>query len=115
MNLVEKYAGRPIECVTLMDDVLVIRFQNNSAIRLLDRGQDCCERRYMTTDDDLHYFSGALLLSAEVLDAPSIDAGDESHDVQFLHVTTSKGVFTVSTHNEHNGYYGGFDVVVEDL
>lgn len=32
------------------------------------------------------------------------------HEVQFLHVKTSKGSFAVSNHNEHNGYYGGFNV-----
>ena len=38
----------------------------------------------------------------------------ETHEVQFLEIKTSKGIFTMSTHNEHNGYYGGFAIVVSE-
>ena len=30
------------------------------------------------------------------------------HEVQFLNIETSLGIITFETHNEHNGYYGGF-------
>jgi len=36
------------------------------------------------------------------------------HEVQFVLITTSLGVFTMATHNIHNGYYSGFSVVVEE-
>lgn len=93
------------------DDALHFTFDDGSKMRLFDDGQSCCESRYMRTDDDLAYHVGAKLVSAEVRDAPSIeDEHGDCHDVQFLDVTTSKGVFQMASHNEHNGYYGGFAI-----
>lgn len=95
-------------------DELKFQFTDGTNLKLLDAGQSCCEHRYMTTDDDLPYYSGATLLGFELKDAP--DQEDEYgnvHDVQFLDVNTSKGVFQMANHNEHNGYYGGFSIVAE--
>ena len=39
---------------------------------------------------------------------------DEIHEIQFLDVKTSKGVFQISNHNVHNGYYGGFWVIADN-
>jgi hypothetical protein len=101
--------GKKITALTLGDDdALHFTFSDGYRLKLYDDGQSCCESRYMRTDDDLSYFVGAELLSAEVRDAPSMPDEYGEHEVQFLVVTTSKGVFTMATHNEHNGYYGGF-------
>lgn len=102
--------GKQIASVELADDALRFSFTDGSKLTLRDAGQSCCEKRYMRTDDDLPYFVGATLLGAETRDAPSEDAEYDSHEVEFLVVTTSRGVFTMSSHNEHNGYYGGFYV-----
>ena len=62
----------------------------------------------MRTDDDLGYYIGSTLTGAEISDAPSVpNEYGEEHEIQFLRISTSRGVFTVSNHNEHNGYYGG--------
>jgi len=92
------------------EDMLRITFDDGSKIALYDNGQSCCETRYMRTDDDLTHHIGATLVGGEIRDAPDIveDGGDEAHEVQFLLITTSRGVITLSNHNEHNGYYGGF-------
>ena len=50
----------------------------------------------------------AGMLGAEIKEAPSIPTEYDEHEVQFLEVLTSKGGFTMASHNEHNGYYGGF-------
>ena len=92
---------------------LVFAFTDGTGIRLRDDGQSCCEHRYMHTDDALADFMGAQLLGAEIRNAPSIPDEWGEHEVQFLIVKTSIGEFTVETHNEHNGYYGGFWVVAE--
>lgn len=84
-------------------------------ISVLDDGQSCCEIRYMTTDDTLTDFVGATLTGMELRDAPCVEDAHETHEVQFLVVHTSLGDFTIETHNEHNGYYGGFAVVIRDL
>lgn len=77
-----------------------------------DDGQSCCESRYMTCDDDLSHFAGATLTGLEVRDGPEEDGGYDVHEQQFLIVNTSAGSFTVANHNEHNGYYGGFHLVL---
>jgi len=91
---------------------LRLTFTDGSAIELYDDGQSCCESRYMRTDDKLADFIGAQLLGAEVKDAPPIADEYGEHEVEFLDVTTSKGVFQIASHNEHNGYYGGFSIEV---
>jgi hypothetical protein len=94
------------------DDALHLKFYDGSGIRFVDDGQSCCESRYMRTDDDLTEFSGAVFQGAEIKEAAPIHDGYGEHEVQFLEVKTSKGCFTMASHNEHNGYYGGFWIVV---
>lgn len=89
---------------------LVINFEGGSRLIVMDDGQSCCESRYMTCDDDLTVYGGSVMQDIEVRDGPEHKAGEygDEHEEQFLVVTTSQGSFTVATHNEHNGYYGGF-------
>ena len=95
-------------------DDLLFTFTDSTAMKVWDGGQSCCEHRYMHTDDVLSDFVGATLMDIEVRDAPNVeDEYGDVHEVQFLVVTTSKGAFTVETHNEHNGYYGGFWIEAE--
>lgn len=106
----QKCVGKVISHLVLKGDDLIFTFEDGERMKLSDDGQSCCELRYMRTDDDLSYFIGSKLQGSEVVDAPDIQDGGESHEVQFLHITTSKGTFTMSSHNEHNGYYGGFSI-----
>lgn len=111
-NTVNGHLGKRIEHIGMSDDTLTIRFGDGTGLKLYDDGQDCCERRYMHTDDDFSEVVGGVLFGIEVRDAPdSEDEYGEVHEVQFLVVKTSKGECVVSTHNEHNGYYGGFRIV----
>lgn len=103
--------GKTIAALRLGDDdALHFEFGDGSKMKLFDDGQSCCESRYMRTDDDLASFVGAKLIGAEIKDAPSAAPPYEygEHEVQFLEVKTDRGVFTMASHNEHNGYYGGF-------
>jgi hypothetical protein len=96
-------------------DELHIRFKNNTFIRIADDGQSCCEARFMTTDDNLGDYVGGNLLNIEVKPIPiplKDNEDDDYHDIEFLEITTTKGSFVITNHNEHNGYYGGFDVTV---
>ena len=102
-------ANKEIAALVLVDGLL-FTFSDGTQMMISDEGQSCCEYRYMTTDDDLSYYVGATLLDTEILDAPDIEAEYGDHEVQFLRVATSRGVFTMETHNEHNGYYGGFAI-----
>lgn len=97
-------------------DELRLWFTDDTAIRIFDDGQSCCEYRYMTTDDDPTAFVGALLENVRVQEGPDVeDERGNAHEVEFLIVDTSLGSFTLETHNEHNGYYGGFLVVARPL
>lgn len=102
--------GKTIAALRLGDDdALHFEFSDGSKMKLSDEGQSCCENRYMRTDDNLAEYVGAKLLGAEIKEAPNVeDEYDEEHEVQFLEVQTDRGVFTMASHNEHNGYYGGF-------
>ena len=94
-------------------DALRFEFSDGSKIKLRDDGQNCCERRYMQTDDNLEDYIGAKLLGVEIKEAPDIiDDIGEKHEVQFLEIKTDRGVLTMANHNEHNGYYGGFKIFV---
>lgn len=91
------------------DEALHFKFTDGSGLKLWDDGQDCCELRYMTTDDDLEAFVGSELTGIELRNAPTTeDEYGQPHEIMFLLVNTSKGTFTMETYNEHNGYYGGF-------
>lgn len=106
--------GKTIADVTLDNESLTLRFTDGSGICFYDNGQSCCESRYMRTDDNLKDFIGATFDNAAIKDAPSIPHEYGDHEVQFLEIQTSKGHLTMSSHNEHNGYYGGFSIVVRN-
>jgi hypothetical protein len=108
-----KVVGKKIMGIKLEDDMLYISFGSQGTLKVSDEGQSCCEHRYMTTDDKLDEYVGGNLLNIEIkpVPIPIKDSGDgDDHDIEFLEVTTTKGAFVLTTHNEHNGYYGGFYV-----
>ena len=108
--------GKTITDLKIVDDALHISFEDGTGVRLYDDAQSCCESRYMRTDDDLAPYIGGKLVSGEILDGPTQQEDEwDVHEVQFLKITTSKGIFTVSSHNEHNGYYGGISCRVAAL
>ena len=111
VNAVTSSLGKVIDAVYLSDNRLVFQFGDNTKLIMYDNGQSCCETRYMRTDDDLTEYYGATLLDFELKSAPNIEDEYGDHEVQFLDVKTSKGIFQMANHNEHNGYYGGFYIV----
>lgn len=108
---VHKSIGKTIQKVGLVEsETLRIEFTDGTRLNLWDDGQSCCEIRHMEMDRDLSYFVGATLIDIGIKDAPSIEDNYDIHEIQFLEVHTSKGVFQAANHNEHNGYYGGFSI-----
>ena len=94
------------------ENALRFEFEDGTKFRIFDHGQNCCERRYMTTDDNLGEFKNAVFLDALIKDGPTTDdEHGEPHEVQFLEIRTNKGSFVMTNHNEHNGYYGGFSII----
>ena len=107
-----KYVRGPvIKDVTMDEDEITFQFEGGK-LRLRDCGQSCCETRYMSTDDDIRSLIGQRFVCWAVKDGPDVSEEDSYtvHDTQFLEIQTESGFVTVVTHNEHNGYYGGFSI-----
>lgn len=107
--------GREIASVTI-NNAVVMTFSDGCTLTVSDDGQSCCEHRYITCDDDLASFAGDVLVAIDERDGPApepADGDNDAHEVAFIEFTTGRGSFTVCTHNEHNGYYGGFALRAE--
>lgn len=130
-NSADKYYGRKIVlCKTdeSPDDYnsmgrsdrgsLRIEFDDGIKIKIWDSGQSCCEHRYMTTDDNPSDLVGQTLVSVECreAEAPKKDEDySDSHDICFVVIQGDKSAITIATHNEHNGYYGGFGLTIDEV
>lgn len=115
-SVFNKAIGKTISTLEITEEELLFTFTDGTKMKLFDDGQSCCEHRYMHTDDDLNYFIGSALQSAEVRPGgkEQLEYGDVKES-EFLIVSTSAGQFTVVNYNEHNGYYGGFLIRATDV
>jgi hypothetical protein len=109
-----KYYGRKVVDAYLEDNRLALSLADGTKICLWDNGQSCCEHRYMTTDDDVKSLVGGKLKHIEAKEAREETTYGEPHEMVFIEVATNKGFITVCTHNEHNGYYGGFGLTLTE-
>ena len=108
-SAIQESLDKTITDVIIEDDNLYINFTDNTALRIWDGGQSCCEHRYMVCNDDLNEFAGVKLTN--VYSKPVTFTKDDwgsRHETMFLDFETTNGVFTIVNHNSHNGYYGGF-------
>ncbi len=113
VNAYNASIGKTISELFMHNEELHMNFTDDTGIKFYDNGQSCCEHRYMMTDDELNDFVGAKFIKAEIVDGPDLETGDSCHEQQFLLIDTSLGTFTMVTHNEHNGYYGGFALTIQ--
>ena len=109
------YYGKTIISAEIKDEQLRLRFSDGTGLRLWDDGQSCCEHRYMSTDDDVQTLVGGVLARIEAKAGPYQEDEYEVQEQIFVEVGTDKGFITLVNHNEHNGYYGGFGLSVDDL
>lgn len=110
MSHLENCIGHTITTLELRDNVLHFEFSSGRKMKLSDRGQDCCESRYITTDDDPASLVGSKLLDVLIKSTLRSCSKDDAHDIAFVEVKTDRGSIVLETHNEHNGCYGGFDI-----
>lgn len=111
-EIMKRCAHRKIDGIVAEENHTSILF-DGMELMITDNGQLCCEQRYMSTDDDTTYHVGSLFMGI-ALGSVEEDGGDgDVHDIQFLDIYTTLGVISVANHNEHNGYYGGFDIGLE--
>lgn len=95
-------------------DRIALFFKDGTRLDMYDDGQSCCEVRYITTGHDLK-IEPAGLLSIELRNVIALSNASEEHEIVFLHVITDRETIVFETHNEHNGYYGGFNVRIEEI
>jgi len=101
-------------------DVLCIGFSNGTVLKIWDR-LECCEKRYMRTDDNLDYFVGARFKGVRLKGRPKYRPMKhdyyDTHGVQFMEVETNKGSFVIANHDEFRGNYAGFNIqaTIEDM
>lgn len=105
-----EYYGKTIKGLYKTENVLEIIFNDdtNTTIEIKDDGHNCCEHRYMTIDDDLKSLNGQKLVSIKVKNYENREVEYDVHEVAFLEIQGDSSSITIATHNEHNGYYGGF-------
>lgn len=111
----KEYYGIKIASASFSEEKLVLGLSDGRKISLWDNGQSCCEYRYMTTDDDPQKLVGGALRNIEVKRSEETEGEyGECHEIAFIEVATDDGFITVATHNEHNGYYGGFGLTITE-
>lgn len=119
VEAIKKSLGSKITSVKLNNDVddgqVEILFKNGTQLNIRDSGRSCCENRYITTDDNLSYFTNCTLKDVELRDHQLVKESEygDANEIMFLDIVTTKGRIQFVTHNEHNGYYGGFWVTAE--
>jgi hypothetical protein len=107
-NIIKGFIGKNIMEIEVTDTNIFVRFDEQTLV-LFDNGQQCCEYRYFHTDSDLEYYKKSVFLGIRETD---IDY-DGDIEITTLWILTNKGEFDIIAHNEHNGYYGGFDITAE--
>lgn len=115
VNALKGAFGKEITKAKLDGDCIKIWFSKKKGIQIWDGGQSCCEHRYITTDDDPAALVGKKLTNIEIAAAPDVEDGGECHEVQFLRIHAEDETVVFETHNEHNGYYGGFWIQVKEI
>lgn len=109
------YYGRIINSVSLVDNEIKIGFTDGVTIKIYDDGQSCCEDRYIDTEDDIKDLVNNTLVSISTKEGPNKSNDYGVHETVFLEIQTDKLSVTFCTHNEHNGYYGGFGLSVDEI
>lgn len=111
---IREFIGKTIIKIDMNEKRLRLLFFDETSLTFRDNGQSCCENRYMRTDDDLEYHVSSTFLGAETSASEEMIVDEYGeHEIEFLKISTSNGGFTISNHNEHNGYYGGFWIIAE--
>jgi hypothetical protein len=115
-NSASKYYGRKIKAAEFRGDAMRLTFEDGVTIVISDQGQSCCESRYMTCDDNPSDLIGQELRKIEVKSFDEINNDyDDCHEIAFLEIGTDQTSITFATHNEHNGYYGGFGLNISEV
>lgn len=105
----EDYYGRGVLDASFNNSEIHLTFDDGIKIKIWDDTQTCCEKRYMTCDDNVKDLIGKKLISIKTKEhrIQEEEYGYE-HEIVFLEIKAGHETVTFANHNEHNGYYGGF-------
>ena len=115
------YVGKVIADAEMFENQVGITFSDGVRIIIYDDGQSCCETRYMSTDDDLKTLIGYQLLDIVSKYTANNGCLDDDlgncqvREICFVEIVTTDGFVTLDNHNEHNGCYSGFSLVIKEL
>lgn len=112
MDNLKNYYGREIIGASFDEYEVILEFDTKEKLRIRDDGQQCCEDRYMRTDDNIEDLIGCKLRNIEAREAHESEA---DHEVVFLVIQADHEEVSISTHNEHNGFYSGFELEIKEL
>lgn len=112
----------------LFQDCLLLTLSDGKTYAIYDSQRSCCERRYMDIDvTELDQLVSQYLGSIEVVNGPTYkedgavfhanqdeDYYGDLRQVQFLVIKTQgTREVRIANYNEHNGYYGGFELRID--
>lgn len=66
VNTLNAAIGKIIVFAELKDDVLTLKFDDGSGLKVRDDGQSCCEARYMVSGDQINGLIGGKLLKMKI-------------------------------------------------
>lgn len=117
MYQAKEIMGKKILSVKLEEQEIIIGLEDNKKFILSDIGQSCCEKRYLSTDDDISALLGKKLTNVEVkYGGGRHEESDEVHEMAFLELRTEDDTYvTICAHNKHNGYYGGINLEISEI
>lgn len=101
------------------ENFLLLTFEDGGGLAIFENNRNCCEQKYLETDDSLPFYVGSDLLFIEEKGAKYGEQDDEDIgnviDINFIEICTSIGTIQLKAYNIHNGYYGGFYTDVMEL
>jgi hypothetical protein len=119
-TLMQDFVGKKIEKLYIDpeynngDGGLVIQFEDNKKIILFDDNRQCCESRYIHSNDNLSWHEGSNFKGIQIKNIrDKRDECDFKHETQFIHVLTETDTLVIETHNVHEGHYGGFNLKID--
>ena len=111
---IESYVGQRITDAEINDNEQLVLSFGDRKLFIYDAGQSCCEYRHMSTDDEIRDLVGRKFLDVVEKEYISQDDDYDCHEELFMEVRAEESWITLVNHNEHNGYYGGFWLRIDD-
>lgn len=101
--------GKTIKLIQVEPN-LTIYFTDDVMLTMWDDNWQCCEKRWLHSDDNPADLVGATLMDIQMEEG--VDDEGEVHIVesQFIRILTDKAPFVVTAYNQHTGAYAGIVV-----